>query len=52
MTLGDLLMAIGLMIAAGAVLATLDKRMSDEELVVYLNKQYRKQQRALRQEAK
>lgn len=52
MTGFDLGMAIGLMIAASAALFHIDKRMSNEELVAHLNKQYRKRQRALNKVAK
>jgi len=51
MTLFDLLMAIGLMLASGAVMVRLDKGMSERELLAYHLKQNRKR-RALRAVAK
>lgn len=51
-TLFDLLMAIGLMIAAGAIMVRLDKGMSDRELLAHMNKMYRKQARLRREVAK
>lgn len=51
MTGFDLFMAISLMIGAGIALSIIDKRMSDRELIAYMNKMHRKRQRALRQQA-
>lgn len=51
-TLFDLLMAIGLMIAAGALLVRIDKDMSDRELIKHINKMHRKQARMRREVAK
>lgn len=51
-TLFDLLMAIGLMVAAGALLVRLDKNMSDRELIAHMNKMHRKQARLRREVAK
>lgn len=42
MTLFDLLMAIGLMMAAGAAMSRIDKGMSERELRAYHIKQNRK----------
>lgn len=51
-SLFDLLMAIGLMITAGALLVRLDKNMSDRELLEHMNKMHRKQARLRREGAK
>jgi hypothetical protein len=51
-TLGDLLMAIGLMFGAGGLMVWLDKGMSERELLAYHLKQNRKRLRAMRAVAK
>lgn len=52
MTLFDLLMAIGLMLAAGAAMVRLDKGMSERELRAYHLKQDRKRRALALKEAK